>query len=305
MVLSSPENLTIGTQLKSAQILYHKVVSGVELNKTETANKCVALLEHLQNAVAREGLISKNEGCNDMSTADLGLLVIEYLFGNLLLKLPFSHSNPAGRRATIDRADALFNEYLGRCHSVGVLSPSVYAEFEDEVEGRCNYSPAEVRRRKIDHHKWLNSSQLHLDELATELNEDEDGSQTLTKDTEKRREHTILMLQIYAREAVEALHIIRIERELIENRPEPQNLEREKDLKGTDGMPNTSGFNPSKSEGLRVTHVSKQNGQLQMQRDVIKGKIFQRTVAPPTMSVEEWGKIEMERALERQNEVVN
>ncbi len=51
-----------------------------------------------------------------MSTADLGLLVIEYLFGNLLLKLPFSHSNPAGRRATIDRADALFNEYLGRCH---------------------------------------------------------------------------------------------------------------------------------------------------------------------------------------------
>ncbi len=30
-----------------------------------------------------------------------------------------------------------------------------------------------------------------------------------------------------------------------------------------------------------------------------------RTVAPPTMSVEEWGKIEIDRALERQNEVMN
>ncbi len=168
----------------TAAVFCLSVASGVEPNKTETANKCIALLEHLQNAVAREGLISKNEGCNDISTADLGLLVIEYMLGNLLLKLPFSHSNPAGRRSTIDRADALFNEYLGRCHrcyelvhfqrssnnppssfvfdpplpnilylcaaaliSVGVLSPSVYAEFEDEVEGRCNYSPAEVRRR--------------------------------------------------------------------------------------------------------------------------------------------------------------
>ncbi len=28
-----------------------------------------------------------------------------------------------------------------------------------------------------------------------------------------------------------------------------------------------------------------------------------RTVAPPTMSVEEWGKIEMEQAMKRQDEV--
>ncbi len=27
--------------------------------------------------------------------------------------------------------------------------------------------------RKIERHKWLKESQLHLDELATELNEDE------------------------------------------------------------------------------------------------------------------------------------
>ncbi len=32
-------------------------------------------------------------------------------------------------------------------YSAGALSPSVYNEFEDEVQGRCNYSPAEVRRR--------------------------------------------------------------------------------------------------------------------------------------------------------------
>ncbi len=27
--------------------------------------------------------------------------------------------------------------------------------------------------RKIEHHKWLKESQLHLDDLATELNENE------------------------------------------------------------------------------------------------------------------------------------
>lgn len=47
---------------------------------------------------------------------------------------------------------------------------------------------------------------------------------------------------------------------------------------------------------LQVTHISRVGGNLQIRKEDVRANIFKPTVALPTMSVEEFGELELERA---------
>lgn len=47
---------------------------------------------------------------------------------------------------------------------------------------------------------------------------------------------------------------------------------------------------------LQVTHISRVGGSLQIRKEDVRAAVFKPTVALPTMSVEEFGEIELERA---------
>ena len=50
----------------------------------------------------------------------------------------------------------------------------------------------------------------------------------------------------------------------------------------------------------QVTHISRVGGSLNIRKEGIRAGVFKPTVAPPTMTVEEFGEIELERARQRQ-----
>lgn len=47
---------------------------------------------------------------------------------------------------------------------------------------------------------------------------------------------------------------------------------------------------------MQVTHISRVGGNLQIRKEDVRANIFKPTVALPTMTVEEFGEIELERA---------
>lgn len=47
---------------------------------------------------------------------------------------------------------------------------------------------------------------------------------------------------------------------------------------------------------VQVTHISRVGGSLQIRKEDVRAAVFKPTVALPTMSVEEFGEIELERA---------
>lgn len=51
---------------------------------------------------------------------------------------------------------------------------------------------------------------------------------------------------------------------------------------------------------LQVTHISRVGGNLQIRKEDVRANVFKPTVALPTMTVEEFGEIELERARLRQ-----
>lgn len=51
---------------------------------------------------------------------------------------------------------------------------------------------------------------------------------------------------------------------------------------------------------MQVTHISSVGGSLQIRKEDVRADVFKPTVALPTMTVEEFGEIELERARERQ-----
>lgn len=51
---------------------------------------------------------------------------------------------------------------------------------------------------------------------------------------------------------------------------------------------------------MQVTHISRVGGNLQIRKEDVRANVFKPTVALPTMTVEEFGEIELERARTRQ-----
>lgn len=50
----------------------------------------------------------------------------------------------------------------------------------------------------------------------------------------------------------------------------------------------------------QVTHISRVAGNLQIRKEDVRANVFKPTVALPTMTVEQFGEIELERARARQ-----
>lgn len=50
----------------------------------------------------------------------------------------------------------------------------------------------------------------------------------------------------------------------------------------------------------QVTHISRVAGNLQIRKEDVRANVFQPTVALPTMTVEQFGEIELERARAQQ-----
>lgn len=153
--------------------------------------------------------------------------------------------------------------------------------------------------------------------LEKQIDESGDGSGTTTDIEEEIRELSILRIQSRARFACDELGLIIQEIQLLDHMSDLRELEEEfgpSTGSGTGtgctgnsrvpvaGLPSppSSSSSMKESPGLTVTRTQNIDGQLVMTRETIKGSVFQPRMAGPTISVEQFGDMELRRMREQE-----
>jgi len=190
--------------------------------------------------------------------------------------------------------------YLETCSTLKVL----HEDEANALDSSNVVGPEERRRMKIEKYKRHKENKERLQSLTRLL--------ILTKDDtdfdheEELRTMAVLQLQMYAQEALDELNAIEQEIPIALHMRE---LERQRELKGektgqgqvgTGNMSVSEPPKPGEGPGLKVVRMGKVGDQITTKQETIKAGVFKPHIAPPTMTLEEFGRLEMEDAIARQ-----
>jgi len=270
--------------------------------------------ERVARQTREASVFRRGEQADDVATADLPLALVEHWVGMLFPKLPVdmtardggARDGPMARLRHLGAAQRSEMAFLQRMCDLGVLEGDDRAAYLEARDGgdedadddaaddesgfrargpplasaRAGGDPAVQRGRKIGRRRANQAAEARLGELATTLT----YASGAKKEELKRESHT-LQLQFASREALEELPMLAQEMEILAH------------MHKLDASGSVDHRQPSKppeasrpGEGLQVTHFNKDfNGELVCEKEEIRGKVFQPTVALPTVSVEEYG----------------
>ncbi|KAG5190533.1 TAP42-like protein [Tribonema minus] len=295
---------TLTGLLAESQSVFAQLSDGtVEQDRREAVSaRCDTALRALQMQISREGIFSPNETLEDIETDDLPLLATEYMLGSLQLKLPFT--GPEARRRALERADSLLSHYLAACARLSILADADLKTWRRIEAGDGAPPPQQSREEKIARFRRAQEAQRRRAEIVRELAaaaaaEDTAGGGSGGAAAALGREAHVLALEAYAREALDEVPSIEKEREILAQMAALGGGGSQQRSAMADARAPQRGAEGGGGRGLEVTHVSKVNGQLQMQKELVRARVFQPTIAPPTMSLEEYADREVAEAMER------
>jgi immunoglobulin-binding protein 1 len=247
-------------------------------------------------------------------------LTTDFLLGGVLIKAPFNGA--AARLQALERADALLSHYLTTCEKLRVLNDSDVTAWRRLESGEAPFAPEQAREQKIARFKAQRASEKRLQEITSALRAAADtsaaaassssssgSSTTVSRQSDEaaaahreglsRESHT-LQLESYAREALDELSNLSREKAMLVQMVTAESNRRDSSSSGAahDDRVRQS-VHSQQGQGLEVTHLSKVGGQLRMQKEVVRANVFKPTVAPPTMTLEEFADIELADAMAR------
>jgi immunoglobulin-binding protein 1 len=235
----------------------------------------------------------------------------------VLIKAPFNSA--AARLQSLERADALLSHYLTTCEKLHVLNESDTAAWQRLERGEAPFAPEQAREQKIARFKAQRASEKRLQEITSALRAAADtaaaasssssssSSTTVSRQSDAAaaahreglsRESHILQLESYAREALDELSNLSREKAMLVQMVTAESRSDSSSGAAHDERVRQS-VNSAQGQGLEVTHLSKVGGQLRMQKEVVRANVFKPTVAPPTMTLEEFADIELADAMAR------
>ena len=295
--MTSFQEESLSSLWAEASVLIEKSDSG----DTEARAKAASTLERLKKAIERESIFSSNESVDDVDTEDLHLVTVDYYLGHVLLSMPFKA--PAERLAALEKSEASMYKFLLDCERYGLVGKEdleSIREMESGSEG--DLPPGRARERKIGRLRRQQASSKKMGELKEELRSvlDQKSSDPARAVREEglKREVGLLKVESLAREALNEMSTSSREKEMLARMVQMAgvaNPDQEADMRVRRSVPEEE----ANRKGLEVTHISKVNGELEMKRETIRANIFKPTVAPPTMTVEEYGEIAYKKAMER------
>ncbi|CAM9188329.1 unnamed protein product [Scytosiphon promiscuus] len=233
----------------------------------------------------------------------LPLLATDFYLGSLMIKLPFT--SPQVRLKVLKQAEALLFKYLDTCERLKLFDAADYQAWQAMLKDGESPTPGEHRplnrEQKIERLRRRKGTQQRMKEIEDELVcaegkdcEDEDQS------SEMKRERSLLLLASLASDALDEVSGISKETEMLEHLLKARE-QGEAGLDGESVHARRDEADASNNNGLEVTHISRVGGNLQIRKEDVRAKVFKPTVAPPTMTVEEFGELELERARTQQD----
>ena len=212
--------------------------------------KAINILIKMQTQISRSGLISKNEGLDDVSTASLELLGVEYQLGRAFLMLP-THSIPTNngntsnagpsstssllRKQNVTRAIEYFHSFLKSLEQLGedVLEEETLKEYhalldseEDPNDSssstKSRMNPSQLRQMKIQRYQRKKSTSQKQSHIQSQLQR---RSRLGISDDEPMEGHDseslsrtlyIETLRLYAEESLEEVQSSKGELEMLD-----------------------------------------------------------------------------------------
>ncbi|CAM9113640.1 unnamed protein product [Discosporangium mesarthrocarpum] len=297
---------TLEDLLAEGQQLYCKVDDADftdSVDRDFVTSRAETVLTALHERVAKEGVFSVNEEMDDIDTDTLPLLAADFYLGSLLLKLPFQ--TPSVRLAVLRKAEILLSSYLDKCDRFEILAEVDRRTWRtkgagQDGEGATGSGLLTTREEKIERLRRRKTTQRRMKEIESELKMLEEGNAEWRRngnDEEMRRERSLLLLSNLASDSLDELSGVSKEVVMLQHLTVEGGGVNEHFRGGTQEGQKSS---DNAHGGLQVTHISSAQGQLQLRREEVRAKVFRPTVELPTMSVEEFGKIELERAHQRE-----
>jgi immunoglobulin-binding protein 1 len=233
------------------------------------------------HSVRRLGVFSPNEDIDDINTSDLKYLLVPYYLA-------------VAEGLTIDdhdREEHLQSQvryllgFLGKAERLGLVHKDDLASFHLEDEERVKRPPA--REEKIARARREKEAQTKLNELVkkrqqvagkknsnnnnVDVDEIEDGS----IDTELERSHSLLLIDLCIRKAVDEYDMVVREMYMLEQ------VRRSGGKESFFAAASSSSSSSSSKKPLKAITITSDKGQL-------RAKVFKPSHALPTMTLDEW-----------------
>lgn len=172
--------------------------------------RAIKILENATRLVSLAGIFSRNEGIEEVATADLQYFLLPALLGSLCLKL-----TTGDRKDITTVAEIYFTDFLQRCSDYGVGSEYKPPKPAEESDGHsAQYQELNRlihgRAGKIQRFKEQKELKGRLEELKKNMENE-------FVDDEIKRNYFLTMIKLYTYEAVDELDSIQSEKQILEH----------------------------------------------------------------------------------------
>lgn len=296
--------------------LSERFLSAIALVDTSPED-AVLQFEESQKQIAALSLFSSNEGMEDVSTKSLPLLALEFYLAKAHLGCRTSKSSD--RKTHVITSIDLFSSFLQRMEELELLSKEQAKDFHDLIDmtsaeedqrSAVARTQGQQREAKIARFRAKQQTQKEVERLKS-LQQRRGRLETLPQDEmdgydeeSLERQVAIKTLGVHAAEALDEwfqaqreipmidMAIQMEERRSAEDRHRGVNTTNEDEDKRR----------PLSAKPLEVTHITQDavTGQLKMQKEEIRSKVFQPGWNQPTMTLQELGEMEMKQAMDRE-----
>ncbi|EKX35340.1 hypothetical protein GUITHDRAFT_165999 [Guillardia theta CCMP2712] len=272
--------------------------------KEEVIERALFYSSRAMDVLERAGIFSENETIQDVNTPDMRFLMIPYFHAMLLANC----SDLSIRRDRLDKSCETIRRFLKLCTDLEVLQDPTFVSGCRRIIDDVKSPPADanhLRAERIARHRREKELREKLESLPqTQMKNESD-----TVDVELNRERLLL----------------EVEEAILKSMNEISLFEQEKELLGfRSSMPNPTGppvARPANSKDagkIKTVHIPKKENTagseklLRAGRVPVVGSEYEKREAirqnvfcnpnPATMTVQEWGEIEMQRMKEQQEQ---
>jgi len=282
-VLSLEELRTLYTQ---ARLDYSGIENsnkhGNDPELQEDIKRCIETFVVCDECVRKFALFSKNEDKEDVNTEDLCFVLLNYYVAKLRMKIisiEQGGSGPSARLETVVAGRQAFDAFLERCNVLGLLDSAdkaLFLSFQTD-----SAPPRPSREVKMGRYMKSRAAKNRLEEVTHRLRRLKKIEEV---DEDLEREKATLDIECAVKSALEDIESSVQELQILEHMSK-MNIKL--------GAPPPP---PPPSKGLEVTRI---DPNFNMTRETVKAETFRPSWRQPTMSVEEYGEIEYQRAMER------
>eukprot|EP01036_Dinobryon_divergens_P028950 gene28950-37977_t len=266
-------------------------------NLLREAMECKDLLQ-------KEGLFSINEELDDISTESLKYLSLDYLLGKLLL-LEDGDRSSAGvaddrkRKFALLEAKDQLEQYVADCVRLRILHEADVKQWENISRG-IQRSPDQKRAYKIDKFKREKAIKSRMEvvyELQRLLSRQSSEDRCAGGEWESEdRELTVIQLKSYAGESIDEIELVDQELLMLDYREKTAASDQSSQAQDS-RMKQKPG---SESRGIEVFKTTKAGDDVVVSREHFIGGVFTPRMAAPSMTLEEFGDLQLLELQQRQ-----